>query len=69
MYMHIGISSFSLRIILLRILDTHPLYHALHRFDVLHKDHLSHRQVTKAFRELHFTTLDRYVCVLYCGLL
>ena len=51
---------------LLVLLDTHPLYHALHRFDVLHKDHLSHRSVTKAFRELHFSTLDRCVCVCVC---
>lgn len=61
---HILISSFSLlSLIPCTASDTHPLYHALHRFDVLHKDHLSHRSITKAFRELHFTTLDRYMCV------
>ena len=48
------------------LIGSHPLHHALHHFDVIHSNHLTHAQVTKAFRELHFTTLNRYTSEWVC---
>ncbi|XP_064382693.1 ADAM 17-like protease isoform X2 [Halichondria panicea] len=40
--------------------DDHHLYHALHHFEVVHKDHLTHSTITeRTYQRLHFKTLGR----------